>query len=82
MDSEPMTQTSPLRRKRYFVNLQACTLYIYVTSSLTILSITLMMNYDYFHLDHYCHTLFIIVFMVVMRYNQTTIYDFMYTSWL
>uniref|UniRef100_K1RCL0 Uncharacterized protein n=1 Tax=Magallana gigas TaxID=29159 RepID=K1RCL0_MAGGI len=24
MDSEPMTLTSPLRRKRYFVNLQAC----------------------------------------------------------
>ena len=49
--------------------------YIYVTSSLTILSITLMMNYDYiqlwlFHLGHYYHTLFIIVFMIVMRYNQ------------
>lgn len=54
------------------------TLCIFVTLKLTLLSITLIVNYDYlqlwlFHLGHYYHTLFIIVFMIVMRYNQTTI---------
>lgn len=41
---EASTLTSPLRKNRYFVNLQECLnfVYIYVTLNLTILIITLM----------------------------------------